>query len=87
MMKKKLSASSLRPYVLMQSSVIASAPGACKARGIPVVCAATSQARRMRGHVPAASNPGDAIWEQLRSGLRGVLAELSMDDAQAPSGK
>lgn len=87
MMKKTISASSLRPYVLLQSSVTATAPGACKARGIPAVCAATAQARRMRGLVPAASNPGDVTWEQLRSGLREVLAELSVDSALALSGK
>lgn len=87
MMKKTISASSLSPYVLMQSTAVATAPGACKARGIPAVCAATVQTRRMRGLVPAASNPGDATWEQLRSGLREVLAELSVDGAQTPSGK
>ena len=87
MMKKTISASSLRPYVFMQSSVIATAPDACKARGIPAVCPAAAQARRMRRLVPAASNPGDIAWEQLRSGLREVLAELSVDGAQTASGK
>jgi hypothetical protein len=84
MMKKTISASSMRPYGLMPSPMNGTASGACKARGILPVCAAAARARRTGGRL---HEPAGATWEQLRSGLKEVLADLSVDGAPAPSGK